>query len=184
MPSIFAKPWEVSVEMNYCRRCGSALTTNDGQVYICKKGHTIFLNTAVAVGLLLLNDKQELLLVERGEEPRIGTLNVPGGFCDGGETLEAALTREVREELGLEPHQYTAPRPALSHPNVYGYQGEGLPVLDVFFTAEVKPGVSVHIRATDELAGMRFVPVPAVDLDGLAFPSTRAAVAWLQQQLS
>lgn len=43
-----------------------------------------------------------VLLIRRGKPPRIGQWSLPGGGQNLGETLVEALTREVREETGLE----------------------------------------------------------------------------------
>ena len=42
-----------------------------------------------------------ILLIRRGQEPLRGRWVVPGGTVELGETLEAALVREVEEETGL-----------------------------------------------------------------------------------
>ncbi|GAC1661645.1 MAG: NUDIX hydrolase [Candidatus Acidiferrum sp.] len=41
------------------------------------------------------------LLVRRGSEPLRGEWSIPGGLLELGETLEAGLVRELREETGL-----------------------------------------------------------------------------------
>jgi nucleoside triphosphatase len=52
------------------------------------------------VGALVLNDRGEMLLVK---SPKWGDrFTVAGGHVEVGETLEAALKREIREEVGLE----------------------------------------------------------------------------------
>jgi 8-oxo-dGTP diphosphatase len=55
----------------------------------------------VSVGAVIV-DGDRVLLVKRGQEPLKGRWSVPGGVVEVGETLEAALVREVREETGLE----------------------------------------------------------------------------------
>jgi ADP-ribose pyrophosphatase YjhB (NUDIX family) len=55
----------------------------------------------VAVGAVVL-DAGRVLLVRRGQEPLKGEWSLPGGAVEVGETLEAALTREVCEETSLD----------------------------------------------------------------------------------
>ncbi len=54
-----------------------------------------------AVGAVVL-DGERVLLVRRGQEPLKGEWSLPGGAVELGETLEAAVCREVLEETGLE----------------------------------------------------------------------------------
>ncbi|HSK95674.1 MAG TPA: NUDIX domain-containing protein [Euzebyales bacterium] len=54
----------------------------------------------VAVGAVLVRDGR-LLLVRRGRGVGAGRWSLPGGRVEPGETLAAALTRELREETGL-----------------------------------------------------------------------------------
>lgn len=45
---------------------------------------------------------EEVVLIRRGQEPGRGEWSLPGGAVEVGETLEAALRREVWEETGLQ----------------------------------------------------------------------------------
>jgi ADP-ribose pyrophosphatase YjhB (NUDIX family) len=54
----------------------------------------------VGVGAVIVGDGN-VLLVRRKYEPLKGHWSLPGGMVEIGETLEAALTREMLEETGL-----------------------------------------------------------------------------------
>ena len=55
----------------------------------------------VGVGGIVL-DRDLVLLVRRANEPLKGQWSIPGGAVEAGETLTAAVAREIREETGLE----------------------------------------------------------------------------------
>ncbi len=54
----------------------------------------------LGVGAIIF-EGDSVLLVERAGEPLKGWWSIPGGLLETGEALEAAITREVREETGL-----------------------------------------------------------------------------------
>lgn len=54
----------------------------------------------VGVGAVIV-DEGRVLLVQRGTEPAKGQWSIPGGLIEIGESLPAAVTREVLEETGL-----------------------------------------------------------------------------------
>ena len=54
----------------------------------------------VGVGAVIIHDGRALI-VQRGSEPCRGEWTVPGGLLELGETLRAAVEREVLEETGL-----------------------------------------------------------------------------------
>ncbi|MFI5956454.1 (deoxy)nucleoside triphosphate pyrophosphohydrolase [Cryptosporangium sp. NPDC051539] len=55
------------------------------------------------VGAAIVNDRGQVLAAQRAEPDRLaGGWEFPGGKVEPGETDEAALVRECREELGVE----------------------------------------------------------------------------------
>jgi 8-oxo-dGTP diphosphatase len=55
----------------------------------------------VAVGAIVV-DKGAILLVKRDRDPARGEWSLPGGRVEPGESLREALSREVREETGID----------------------------------------------------------------------------------
>jgi len=54
----------------------------------------------VGVGAVVFKG-DKVLLVRRGQEPARGSWSLPGGLVELGETLAAAIVRELAEETGL-----------------------------------------------------------------------------------
>jgi 8-oxo-dGTP diphosphatase len=55
----------------------------------------------LGVGAIII-EAGSILLVERGREPLKGYWSLPGGAVEVGESLSAAVRREILEETGLE----------------------------------------------------------------------------------
>ena len=56
---------------------------------------------SVCVGAIAIDDGR-LLLVQRKNEPGLGSWSVPGGRVEPGETVQEAVVRELGEETGVE----------------------------------------------------------------------------------
>ncbi len=87
----------------YCGRCGSPLVNrgNNDRARECPEcGLVQFPRISPAI-MALVHREGRLLLARSPHFPH-GFYSVLAGFVDPGETLEACLRREVREEVGLE----------------------------------------------------------------------------------
>jgi len=56
----------------------------------------------IGVAAVIWNGDGRVLLIRRAKAPRKGEWSLPGGKVEFGESLHAAVLREVREETGLE----------------------------------------------------------------------------------
>jgi NAD+ diphosphatase len=115
----------------YCPRCGQATeVTEAGWVRDCPvDGHQIFPRTDPAIIVSVIDDQDRILLGSQGvwEENRWSIL---AGFVEPGESLAAAVQREVFEESGVR----------VIAPEYLGSQSWPFPYsLMVGFTARVDP---------------------------------------------
>ncbi|MFI1987866.1 NUDIX domain-containing protein [Actinoplanes sp. NPDC020271] len=85
----------------HCTFCGARFVPDQPWPRRCAAcGETMYRNpTPVAVALQPIGSG--LLVIRRGIPPAAGTLALPGGFIEFGETWQAGATRELAEETGL-----------------------------------------------------------------------------------
>jgi ADP-ribose pyrophosphatase YjhB (NUDIX family) len=162
--------------MRYCTKCGAAALRFVGRkcVHCDVCGFDLYLNTAAAVAALIPDDQGRLLIIERAEEPKQGTWDLPGGFADPGETAEEALRREVEEELGL---RVVSTRYLCSHPNTYEFQGMRYATMDLGFICRVEDTESAKI-AKSEVRQLLTVPLADIDIARFGFASVGKIIAY------
>ncbi|RKF13218.1 NUDIX domain-containing protein [Alginatibacterium sediminis] len=151
---------------HYCPRCASSDLKQHGQQFSCVNPdcqQVFFQNVAAATAALIVKDEQ-LLLIRRAKEPGLGKLGFPGGFVDPGESLERALTREVKEEIGLDccamSYLYSACNP-------YEYAGIVYYTSDAFFEVEV---LDHNFKAEpSEVQEVLWLPIVSIKAQDFAF---------------
>ena len=161
-------------KFKYCPVCGSAhFVVNNFKSKKCEDcGFTYYANPCSATAAFIVNDKEELLVVRRAKEPAKDTLDLPGGFCDMGETVEEGMIREIKEETGLE---VTDIQYLFSSPNEYVYSGMGIHTLDMDYLARVHCD-SVAVTAHDDAAEAMWIPINKVNPAEFGLTSIRNAV--------
>ena len=160
-------------EMRFCPMCGGERFEVAGaKSRRCARcGFELFTNASAANAAFIVNGRGEVLVTRRKNDPARGTLDLPGGFYDPGETMEEGLRREIREETGLE---IGAAEYLFSLPNVYVFSGIHVPTLDIFFLCRVEDGV--EITAMDDAAEAFWVPVAALEPADFGLESIREPV--------
>ncbi len=153
----------------YCPKCGAAALRGVGQKLLrCMAcGFELYLNPATAVAGIITDEQGRIAVLVRGKEPGQGKWDLPGGFADPGETVEDALRREVREEVGLEVQ---ALRYLCSYPNIYEYMGVRYRTLDLGFAC-VAAGVSEARPKESEIEAVLLLRPPEIEIGRFAFGS-------------
>jgi ADP-ribose pyrophosphatase YjhB (NUDIX family) len=164
----------------FCPVCGSRhFVINNFKSKRCEDcGFSYYANPCSATAAFILRqplpaegDEEMLLVVRRAKEPAKGTLDLPGGFVDMGETAEEGMRREILEETGLQVKNMEY---LFSSPNVYMYSGMGIHTLDMDYLVRVAADVSV--RAADDAAECLWLPLSQVCPPDFGLTSIRNAV--------
>lgn len=85
----------------FCPRCGRPSDPDPvGWSRRCPQGHQEFPRTDPAVIVLVHDGADRMVLARQPSWPR-GRVSVLAGFVEAGESLEAAVVREIAEEIGV-----------------------------------------------------------------------------------
>ena len=166
----------------HCPRCGFTAASVGSNPFKCASCEFIFFfSPTCAVAGIVRDPTGQVLLLRRARDPGKGKFGLPGGFVDAGESAEAALRREMDEEVKLAAKSMHY---LCSLPNTYVYRGVALPVTDIFFVCEVNSFDSI-VRQECEVAGLHVCHPSTQELAEMAFPSNRGALElYLQSQAS
>ncbi len=98
---------ELYKDKNYCVKCGAKLEIKKDRENkvraICPKcGHIIYLNPIPAAACLIVNEKNEVLIIKRKFEPKPGEWALPSGYIEIDQTPEETAVAEMKEETGLD----------------------------------------------------------------------------------
>ena len=153
-------------EYNFCQRCGADLEFKPVEQRLrpsCVScGWVVFQDPKVVVAALVVEGR-EVALVKRGPGVGEGKWSFPAGYVDRGETLQDAVVREAREEIGVEVYPMDL---------VGLYSRENDPIVLVIYEAKVMGG---EITPQGEVLEAAWFPVD--DLPPLAFSRDASIIA-------
>ena len=158
------------MELCYCPKCGKPELEDAGNKFSCECGFVLYQNTAAAVAVLLVSGN-EILFTVRNQQPGLGKLDLPGGFCDPEETAEITCKREILEELQLELNEQNF-KYLGSRPNIYPYKNIVYHTLDLFYSYELRDKPETVLEAK-EIAGVKWISTRDLNLEDLAFESQK-----------
>jgi 8-oxo-dGTP diphosphatase len=165
-----AKPAAARISPAFpCARCGRPVRRSahdrPRELRCPRCRYLIFDYPRVAAGMIVVK-ADTVLLLRRAQPPRRGCLDIPGGFLDAGESIEAAARRELREETGLTVGALT---PLGSYWDRYYIRGFGhFPTFNFYYLARWRRGTA---RPADDAASAEWVPIARLGRPG-------ARLAW------
>jgi ADP-ribose pyrophosphatase YjhB (NUDIX family) len=167
---------DIKEAFSFCPRCGAKFDKLAAYHKCPSCGLAYYFNPKPVQSVILFNDKDEILFVIRGVEPRKGFLDFPGGFVDQNENFEETSRREVKEELGIDigELEYLS-----SHTDDYLFDNILYKVSGVTYTGRLPAGA--ELKPADDVSGYEFYKLKDVPLDRISFPSIREMLEKLAQ---
>lgn len=153
----------------YCSSCGQTLEERkiEGRVrkFCLACGSIAYENPLPVAAAMVVDDRRQVLLVRRANQPMRGMWCLPCGFAEVDEKIEEAAVRELLEETSLTGVNCRLLDVRTTRNYYYGN------MVMVTYLIETVRGIP---EAGDDAAEVRFFPLD--DLPPLAFPSHSMAI--------
>lgn len=158
------------MKFKYCPKCAGELAIVDGHPKCQSCGFIFFQNSKPTSSALILNDRNEVLLLKRAIEPYFGKWDIPGGFLEESEDPIDCLKRESREEMGIEiiPGEVIA-----IYVDRYGDSEDASYTFNVFYKCKI---ISGEIKLDKENSEYKWFAEKEIPWDELAFKNTAVAI--------
>ncbi len=163
--------------VNFCLRCGNKMKLfedEEGKIRSrCTKcGWTYYKNPIPASACVILNEKDQIVVIKRKIEPQIGSWALPSGYIEINQTPAQCAIDEMEEETNLQGEIVKN----------LGYFSEFSPlyekVISFGFLMKIIGG---QLQAGDDAAEARFVGFD--ELPEIAFPSHRKFIEKVRKEL-
>lgn len=159
------------IAFKFCPLCNKGLSKSSENSLRCQGcGFNFYLNPAPTSSAVIVNEKDEILLVKRCFAPKAGFWDLPGGFIEPNETFEQGVIREAQEELGVKIKPLTL---IGNYIDSYEFQRIRYPTINVVFLAKKASG---EYKPTDDVDDYQFFSKVEALKRKIAFKSMRKAL--------
>ena len=159
----------------FCPNCGSQnFEYTNNLKFNCHACNFVLYHNIAAAVAIVFTFEDKILFTVRNVEPDKGTLDLPGGFIDPGETAEQAACREIKEEIGLTilPSDL---KYSTTAPNNYLYKNVVYRTMDIIYECQLQTS-SIAITAKDEIKELIWIKRSEIDLNKIGFVSIRTVI--------
>lgn len=155
----------------FCPKCAGQLIPQKENSLECVLCHFhLYINPLPTNGVIIENKKGEILLVKRAFTPKKGWWDVPGGFIQPQESVEASVKRELREELCVE---VVIKRLIGIYTDTYLFDGVINYTMCIMVSADIKSGA---ITPGDDVETYEFFSKKDVLNQKIAFEGVRKGI--------
>lgn len=166
---------------NYCPECNSEnIEFKQRHYFVCSDCNFIYYHNVASAAAAIIVFQEKILFTTRAQQPGLCLLDLPGGFVDANESLEQALSREIKEELGVNiaNWQYIC-----SQPNIYLSNNIEYRTLDSIFLSEQNSPLIFELQKS-EISSVCWISPADIDFNKIAFSSSIAALKYYLSNLS
>lgn len=152
----------------FCPKCRGKLAVPKGNMLQCSICHfRLYINPIPTNGVVIANNKGDILLVKRAFEPGKGAWDVPGGFIQPQESIDASVKRELKEELGIDA---CISRFIGIYTDTYLFDGVINYTMCIMVVADI---VSGNITPADDAESYAYFPKSEILRERIAFEGVR-----------
>lgn len=166
----------------FCMLCQGEFKHNSDIEKECTKcGYIYFIAAKPSAGGIILNSKNQILLIKRNRNPFKGSLDIPAGFVDYNETFEEALVREMKEEVNLDVANFKFWKSIIGD---YDFKGVVKQYITSIFIMKVNDLQEKMVLGGDDAVDAKFYDLADIDLTQVSFKSTRDLLSELQRDIT
>lgn len=155
----------------YCPNCSEKLVKKRKNLFICNNcDFHYYINPVPANAIILENAKGEILLAKRKFAPKKGYWDLPGGFMDLNESMEQAVKRELKEELGIGIKNFSFFH---SYADRYLYKGINYHIIAFTFIGKIG---KQKLAPKDDVSEIAFFPPKKIPFNRIGFKGIKQAL--------
>ena len=155
------------ISFKFCPKCKGKFKKIESDLLVCSKCDLHFyINPRPCNAVIILNEKNEILLIKRKLPPKKGSWDLAGGFTGLNESMEESVIREVKEELNITLNKI---KYFISLSDRYGYKGLKYHTLGFAYIAYINKSQIKKIKPLDDAADFKFFSLKDIPFEKIGF---------------